>query len=1352
MTSLPNAKLVSWQSLVPLFALLGLLLGTVDSAANAQPASAGPSATKAIEAVVPYRSFTRADGLPHATVQALAQAPDGRLWIGTNAGLAVYDGHRIQPAPLPDSLEDGFICNLLTQEPGVVWAVVRDRAIVELREGRVNRVMPRPSTSGCVKRLIPYGNTTVAVAGSEVWTLAPDAETFEKTRFTYRSAQDRTDAVVNDESTTISAADRAPDGTLWVLDEHLGPGRLAPDGTVSFVNVSRFEEPDTEWESLEFSEEGSALVRGTTGTYRFRPSDGTLQRLSETTYARPHSRGSVVYATGVGTVRQWNFRTGRTRSLGSALGLPDTQYYAVLEDDRGGLWIGTQRGLLFLPAPNIRNIRSIDGQSIRWTTGIADDPDRKSVWVSSWGSGLFRLSPNPAYLPPRTTQHTPTPVDDRWTLGMRPHSPGLDALGQVGWFRRDGSGWQEVHPDLQALHGYVDTTGTGVFWTDNGIVRVRPAPSAPIDTLRTWPHTAADYHGFRAFNDGTLLLRARSHLIHLSPYEPAGTDTVASFPRIANKKAQSMALLNDRAWLGTHSDGLFQLDWQNDTARSLLPDRRVFSLSPVGDSLLVAGTNDGLYLIEAETGTVHRRLTTADGLSSNTAAGRFIRDTLYVRHPHGVTLRPQHRAVTPSQPPSPKITGFSVNGEARPTTDSTVLGVGERTLTFHFSGVHLAKGPSTHHSYRLVPYDTTWHTTDDRRTRYTDLPPGSYTFQMRTRVEGGPVGAPTSLRVTLPPAYYETTWFWWLCGLVGLGLLAGGYGLRVRALRRRKEELQTLVAERTHRLAEEKEKTQEQAERLAALDAEKNRFFANISHELRTPLTVLVGTLQEALDGGFGDVPAPLRRQLEIMQTHVDRLRRLAEQLLDLSRLEATDPDLSPQPRDLVFFVRKQVEAFAPMADRRGLSLTLEATPDTHPCRFDPEKLEKIISNLFSNALDCTPAGGQVTVRMDIETSTEDDAPPTTVLEVEDTGPGIPPEQQDEIFERFAHGRSADDEESGTGIGLSLAHELTQLHGGTITLNSTPGEGSTFTVRLPLPPADPGAIELPETDAGHSDRSPETMDRTVGGDGQAGTRPSSPDGPAAEEDAPTILVAEDNADVRAYLRRHLEDPWAVITTSNGAEALDSARRIEPDLVLADVMMPEIDGLTLTRHLREDDALGRIPILLLTARADDEDAVAGLKAGADDYVTKPFSIDELRARIEQLLDARRCWTETAPSSRLLTPEVEMTSADEAFLARVTDGIEEDLSRSSLTVEDLAAAVGISSRQLQRKLKRLTGHTAAAFVRRYRLECAADLLSSEATSVSQVAYRVGFDSPETFARHFKEHFDCSPSAYAEKHSSD
>jgi DNA-binding response OmpR family regulator len=245
-------------------------------------------------------------------------------------------------------------------------------------------------------------------------------------------------------------------------------------------------------------------------------------------------------------------------------------------------------------------------------------------------------------------------------------------------------------------------------------------------------------------------------------------------------------------------------------------------------------------------------------------------------------------------------------------------------------------------------------------------------------------------------------------------------------------------------------------------------------------------------------------------------------------------------------------------------------------------------------------------------------------------------------------------------------------------------------------------------------------------------------------------VADDNADVRAYLRRHLSELGRVTEAADGAEALEAARTTEPDLLLADVMMPALDGLALTRRLRADDDLDRIPILLLTARAAEDDAVAGLEAGADGYVTKPFSVDALCARIRQLLAARRAWADRVPDDALLDPTVEMTTGDEAFLDRVTDALDEHLSRSSLTVEDLAAEVGISPRQLQRKLQRLTDCTAAEFIRQYRLQCAAAHLAKGDVSISQLAYRVGFGTRKTFTKHFKARFGCPPSAYAEQHS--
>jgi signal transduction histidine kinase/DNA-binding response OmpR family regulator len=761
---------------------------------------------------------------------------------------------------------------------------------------------------------------------------------------------------------------------------------------------------------------------------------------------------------------------------------------------------------------------------------------------------------------------------------------------------------------------------------------------------------------------------------------------------------------------------------------------------------------------------VQRRLTTADGLTTNDVyAAQLYGDTLYTTHTHGVSKLPRRVLRGAPSPPTTRLRGWRVTDAPRLLADTVRLDAHERTVSFDFTGVHLTRGSDVQYAYRLVPYDTTWTTTEQSFTRYTDLPPGTYRFEARARLAGGPVGAPARLTFTIPRAYHETGWFQALLAGGLLLLVGGAYLWRTRTLRRRQDQLRRLVNERTERLAAEKRKTEEQARRLEAIDEEKSRFFANISHELRTPITVLQGGLQDVLDGAFGDVPISARRQLEIMRSNVQHLRRLTEQLLDLARLEAADPELDPAPNDLVATLRRLTRRFAPLAERQGVQLDLDTAVEAHPCRFDPEKIDKIASNLISNALAHTPEGGRVTVRLDVEPGN----PPTAILSVTDTGRGIPSEEQDAIFERFARADETDDQ-SGTGIGLALAQELAELHGGTITVDSDLGRGSTFTVRLPLPPTDPDAIS-PKPAGGVSgdalpaapaDATADATEYAAASDDDARLPEGSPvgdgvprSGAAGDRDAsdktdrPVLLVVEDNDDVRAYLRRHLTDAYRVVEAADGAEGLDRARDAEPDLILADLMMPGLDGIELCRRVREDDALAHTPFVLLTARAAEDDAVAGLDAGADAYVTKPFSIAELKARLRRLLEAHWAGTPDGTSVARFTPEVDVSSDDEVLLRRVTDAIDQHLAHADFTVDDLAAAVGLSPRQLQRRLKQLTGTSPAAFIRQYRLDVGAQLLEQDGGTVAQVAYQVGFGTPDTFSRHFKDRFGCPPSAYPE-----
>ena len=1276
----------------------------------------------AVGDTVPYRHFTVRDGLPHASVLSLDQGPNGQLWIGTASGLAVYDGHTIRSVALPDSLRTRRIPEVVARPSGTTCAVVGSEALVCLRRGSIKRVLPLPNTPNAPARLLPRGDTLLVVMRSSLWVIPPAPAPVQKHDYDYPITTGAPTTV--DASTGFGAVDaaRASNGTLWLLDGWRGLGRLSLDGSVRFLDAPLSRSPGSRWSSLRLRPAGSAVLSGGHKTIRVNRATGRRTLLFDEGYSEIRLTEEGFYGARRNRVTRWT--PDGTTVFGPALGLPETLYETVFEDDDGGLWIGTGDGLLHLPTPEARHADRIDGKRLRLLDLFGVDDRQNELWVASWGQGLFRLRPTPAHRNPGSSP--------KWSMKVTGRDGRLHALSRTGWYRRTSTGWFRVNGTLSSIKGAVDSSGTGYFWTGDGLVRLAPSPTATPDTLWHWPREKRGAYACTLAPNGDVLLRSHDTILRVPPAAPHRADTLATVPDYHSQSVGDMVVQNGALWMTLSEDGLVQIDLQESppTVNRILSSLGGGYVS-LGDDSLFVGSKKGLYIVDTETDRLRHRLTTADGLVTNrAAAAQFFGDTLYVSHPEGLSKLPRPSIGASPSSPTALLTRWSVNDASRPLVDSTRLAASERTVSFDFTGVQLARGQDVRYAYRLLPRNTDWTQTAQAFTRYTDLAPGTYHFEVRAHLKNGTAGSTARLTFTIPKAYYETTWFKALV-LLGFFLLLGGiYAWRTRTLRRRQEKLRQMVDERTAQLAEEKRKTEQQAQRLETLDEQKNRFFANVSHELRTPLTILHGTTADLLDGTFGALPASARRQLEIMHSNIDRLRRLTNQLLDLARLETAASELDRAPRDLVVLLRNTVRSFAPLAERRGLTLDFTTAVETHPCRVDAEKLEKIVGNLLTNALQHTPEGGAVRVGLDVE----DEAPPMAVLQVADTGHGIAPERQDEIFDRFVHGGLEEADRDGTGIGLSLVREFVDLHGGSIALDSTPGEGSTFTVRLPVPPVDPETVEAAAPSEG-DDLAP-----MVPADA-----PPSPagDGAPGDDDRPVLLIVEDNAEVRSYLRRHLADTYRLVEASGGRDGLSTARTVEPDLILTDLMMPELDGIELCQQVRADDALARTPIVLLTARAAEEDAVAGLEAGADAYVTKPFSMAELQARLQRLLDAHR----TAPkeSDGFLAPNVEVTSADEDFLARVTEAIDDNLSRTGFTVEDLAAAVGLSPRQLQRKLKRLTDTTPAAFVRRYRLDVGAQLLENEAGTVSEVAYEVGFGTPETFSSRFEERFGCRPSHY-------
>ncbi len=675
-----------------------------------------------------------------------------------------------------------------------------------------------------------------------------------------------------------------------------------------------------------------------------------------------------------------------------------------------------------------------------------------------------------------------------------------------------------------------------------------------------------------------------------------------------------------------------------------------------------------------------------------------------------------------------------------------VLPYALRNLRFTYALPFFDASDATRYQVRLAGFEEEWSAWSAETYRdYTNLPEGSYRFLVRARDVYGRVSQASAFAFTIRPPWYRTLWAYLGYLLAVLGLAYAGVRWQQRRHRAREWALEQQVRERTAEVARQRDQLERQAVRLAELDRLKSRFFANVTHEFRTPLTLTLGPLEDLLDGGTLDEADA--DQVHLSLRNARRLLRLINQILDVSRLEAGRMRLQAREGDLAAYVYELAQAFLPLAERTCVMLLVEVPPEPVYVHFDHDQMEKVVGNLLSNAFKFTPAGGtvQVIVRADAEAAE---------VQVSDTGPGIPPDDLDHIFDRFyrADERTAH-RQPGTGIGLALVKELVELHGGTIHAESTVGEGTTFRVRLPrgsdhLHPDQRADADVPEEDVEAEDRLTRYADLPSGPSGDENASAGDPED-AAREDRPLVLVVDDNAELRAFLRQHLEPDYRVVEAEDGAAALERAREAVPDLIVSDVMMPGLDGDALCRAVKTDPDLDFVPVILLTARASMEGRLQGLETGADDYLTKPFAMAELRARIANLIAQRRRlkarWQGDGLRLHATVPEV--TSADEAFLQSVLDAIEAAMEDETFSVARLAEAVGQSRANLHRRLKQLTGKTPSEWIMALRLERAAALLAGGAGTVSEVAYGVGFKSVSYFCKCFRERYGTTPARYRE-----
>lgn len=534
----------------------------------------------------------------------------------------------------------------------------------------------------------------------------------------------------------------------------------------------------------------------------------------------------------------------------------------------------------------------------------------------------------------------------------------------------------------------------------------------------------------------------------------------------------------------------------------------------------------------------------------------------------------------------------------------------------------------------------------------------------------------------------------------------------------------------------EVEKQRMEKEKMHEIDKTKSNFFANISHEFRTPLTLITGTVEKLHKE---DLHSKERREeYSLIQRNATRLLQLINQLLDLSKLESGNLKVEKQAGEVKGFLYQMAASFVSLFESKGIHYRYELPAEPIHVFFDPDKLEKVLTNLLFNAFKFTAPGGEVRLQVSILSEDADQA--QLQILVQDTGIGIAEDQLPYIFERFYQADATPLRPyEGTGIGLALVKELIELQGGTITCSSTIGEGSHFYVRLPMLMAPQEKLVEPFHQA-------EKITAVSGDSLSSVSKGTSSLSSGGESPLYKVLIVEDNPDLRRFIAGSLVEQYEVLEAENGHIGYECANDTIPDLIISDIMMPELDGVSLCEKLKKDERTSHIPLILLTARADVESKMAGLETGADDYLLKPFKMEELRVRVRNLIELRRKLRERYSRSLSLQPSaVVVSSVDEKFLQKVMAIVEANLSNPHFDVEMFCREVGMSRVQLHRKLTALTDQSASEFIRSFRLKRAASLLEQQAGNITEIAYTVGFNSLPYFTKCFKEQLGQTPSEF-------
>ncbi len=1333
--------------------------------------------------------YTAGDGLPGNSVKDIIQGQKGFLWMATHRGLIRYDGYQFESF-LMDTISDrgvynNFLYILHQDHTGLIWAgTLNDGLYVfDPHKEEVSHHFsyeagnPRSLCSDWVRDITedPQGNIWVSTLSG--------LNKIEKANGQYQiEAFQARDSSSSYNQLHQLAADRyvlkALGGRLNTRDSTTlwhsgGPGidEIKLNGDGQYFNAIDVKDvfdnyPDASnlvvlaervdgqlWVAARMSQSSGketnllGLWDPISGSFQEVhhqiPGDARIEQLYED--ERGHlwvgswGRGLYLLENVISEDEKINaFPTQKSVPLVAEDAEEKGNIWKLFPDRFGNLWVGTWRAQLY----KIHLLRKtedyfplpLEDRSLASPGNMTEDANG-NLWLSTKESILFRRSATTGDL---TTFNLPLPGTSRTVDTPAPLIKGEDHDLWIGTYQglirfSVNSGQFQLYPLVRTNKNLENDWVNSLYYSEKyGLFCGTSHGSIYRFDTGTFTYEAwhEEYTNLGVIND--LLVTKNGYLIastnrglHRFNLDAPGEKSFVNF----NGGALDLHETADGSiWLGAYLGGLSQLNEKLEVEQNYLEQRGpspswITGIAEDHNGHLWLVSPEGIFRFSPETGSFRTfslfnqfpmaKVAAVTGLFQN-GEGR-----LYIAGEEGVFSFFPEKIKPSSSQAIPIIKDLWINNQpfrqapeykAFPSgiyLENIHLPYYKNDLAIEYAGLQYDYPEGVEYRYRLEGFQQDWvEVKNERIARFPNLAPGNYTFRVMAKNGDGlwsEAAASFSFRI-LPP-WWKTIWAFTLYILTA-GLLAF---LFYRYQLNRK-----LALAETNRLKE--------------LDEVKSRLYTNITHEFRTPITVIQGMAEQSLKYFRENSFKKMEGAVQVIQRNSRELLRLVNQMLDLSKMEAGALKLQLIQGDVVNFLQYLSESFHSFAQSKNIRLVTYKEAEALMMDYDPEKLQDVFSNLLSNAIKFTPEGGEIIFHI---AQKEQKGNPHLLVKVKDSGIGIPEEKLANIFDRFYQVDDASTRKGeGTGIGLAHAKELVELMGGTIEVSSRLKEGSTFSVFLPIrQQASLGKFVA-------SKASPAEFSEALTAEVSVTEN--------KDEHHPTVLIVEDNSDVRKYLQSCLEETYSLIFAKDGEVGIQKALEHIPDLIISDVMMPVKNGFELCQTLKKEELTSHIPIILLTAKADEKARIEGLGTGADAYLIKPFNQKELFVRLEQMIKLRKRLQERY--QKALPFEINPHSKDHAedrFIRKVQLLLETHLSNENFNVTILIRELGMSRSQVFRKLKALTGQSATQYMRTYRMQRAMEMLKSTSLSISEVAYAVGFRDPAYFSRVFSNHFGYAPS---------